>query len=234
MTGDVGEPLPDDVLARRDRLPRKPDPVTLSGRLVRLAPLDLDRDVAALHAVSNGQAVTAAGRTVEAYDPDALVWRYMAGGPFASAAELGDWLRAHVEAPAGRCLTVFDVATGDPIGVVNYMNNEPAHLKIELGGIWYGPVAQGSGANTEATRLLLDHAFALGYRRVEWKCDALNERSCRAALRMGFRYEGTQESHVIVKGRNRDTAWFRILDREWKPNPPAPFPAREGGASPDD
>jgi RimJ/RimL family protein N-acetyltransferase len=74
---------------------------------------------------------------------------------------------------------------------------------------------QRSKANVESTYLLLRHAFDLGYRRVEWKCDSLNERSRRSALRMGFQFEGIQEAHFIVKGRNRDTAWFRILDREW-------------------
>ncbi len=95
------------------------------------------------------------------------------------------------------------------------MSNDPAHLKIELGGIWYSPIAQGTGANTEATWLLLGHAFGLGYRRLEWKCDSLNTRSRRAALRMGFRFEGIQEQHRITKGRNRDTAWFRIVAEEW-------------------
>ena len=95
------------------------------------------------------------------------------------------------------------------------MNNSPADLKVEMGSIWYSPLVQRSAANTEATYLLLRHAFSLGYRRVEWKCDTLNERSRRAALRMGFTFEGIQEYHYIVKGRNRDTAWFRVLDREW-------------------
>ena len=91
----------------------------------------------------------------------------------------------------------------------------PAHLRIELGSIWYSPLAQRTGANTEATYLMLGHAFDLGYRRVECKCDTLNQRSRNAALRMGFTFEGIQEAHYIVKGRNRDTAWFRILDHEW-------------------
>lgn len=88
-------------------------------------------------------------------------------------------------------------------------------MKVELGGIWYSPVAQGTGVNTEAVTLALEHIFALGYRRVEWKCDASNQRSRRAAERLGFRFEGIQDAHYIVKDRNRDTAWFRILDREW-------------------
>ncbi|HLV37504.1 MAG TPA: GNAT family protein, partial [Spirillospora sp.] len=91
----------------------------------------------------------------------------------------------------------------------------PQHLKVELGNIWYSPIAQRTGANTEAIYLMLEHAFGLGYRRIEWKCDALNERSRRAALHLGFQFEGIQEYHYIVKGRSRDTAWFRMLDREW-------------------
>ena len=106
-------------------------------------------------------------------------------------------------------------ATGGQVGVVNFMNNLPEHLKVELGGIWYSPLAQRTGANAEATYLMLRHAFALGYRRVEWKCDALNARSRHAALRMGFTFEGIQDAHFIIKDRNRDTAWFRILDSEW-------------------
>lgn len=215
MQFPVAPQLPDDVLANQARLPRKPAPVTLSGKRVRLTSLDLDRDVEALHQVSNGSPITLGGRSVAAYDADEQVWRYMSRGPFASAAELADFLRPQVEAPDGLCLCVFDVPTDQPVGVVNYMNNWPQHLKVELGSIWYSPVAQRTGANTEAIYLMLEHAFGLGYRRVEWKCDALNERSRRAALHMGFQFEGIQEYHYIVKGRSRDTAWFRMLDREW-------------------
>jgi RimJ/RimL family protein N-acetyltransferase len=124
-------------------------------------------------------------------------------------------LQAHVNASNGLCLCVFDLASGRHVGVTNFMNNSPAHLKIELGGIWYSPIIQRTQANTEATYLMLKHAFDLGYRRLEWKCHSHNERSRRAALRMGFKFEGVQESHMIVKGRNRDTAWFRILETEW-------------------
>ena len=211
----VGMPLGDDVLARRARLPLKPAPVTLTGTRVRLQPLDLDRDLAALHAVSNGQPGVLGERRVEAYDPDALIWRYMAGGPFARAEDLGQWLRAQVEAVNVLALVVVDLATERPVGVATYMANMPEHLKVELGSIWYSPLAQRTGVNTEATYLMLGHAFELGYRRVEWKCDTLNQRSRSAALKMGFTFEGIQEAHYIVKGRNRDTAWFRILDREW-------------------
>ncbi len=211
----VGVRLDDETLARRASLPLKPAPVTMEGRLVRLTPLDLARDVEALYAVSNGQPLQRGDRRVDAYDPDALIWRYMSGGPFARADELAAWLCPQMQAPNGLCLTVFDLPTGQPIGVANYLANAPEHLKMELGSIWYSPLVQRTGANTEATYLMLRHAFDLGYRRVEWKCDTFNERSRRAALRMGFTFEGIQESHYIVKGRNRDTAWFRLLDRDW-------------------
>jgi RimJ/RimL family protein N-acetyltransferase len=211
----IGPALPEDVLERARTLPLKPAPVTLERRAVRLMPLDLARDVEALHAVSNGMAVTVGERSIGPYDPETLIWRYLAGGPFAIPDELAAFLRPQIEADNGLPLCVFDRATGRQVGVVNYMTNFPAHLKIELGNIWYSPIVQRTQASLESTYLMLTHAFALGYRRVEWKCDALNERSRRSALRMGFQFEGIQEAHFIIKGRNRDTAWFRILDREW-------------------
>jgi RimJ/RimL family protein N-acetyltransferase len=207
--------LPDKVLRKQAELPLKPAPVTLTGEIVRLEPLDVARDVDALFAVSNGQPATLGKRSVEAYDADKLIWRYLPDGPFENAAALGMYLQAQIDAPNGLPFCVFSVEANAPIGVANFMNNHPQHLKIELGHIWYGRLAQGTGANTEATYLMLKHAFALGYRRVEWKCDALNSRSRKAALRLGFQFEGIQEHHFIIKGRNRDTAWFRILDHEW-------------------
>lgn len=205
--------LPAEVLARRSQLPRKPAPVTLTGELVELRPLDLDADTAALHAVSSGAPFRLGARAVDAYDPDTMIWRYMSGGPFGDAAALRAWLAQQVAAEDGLPLTVR--VAGTPVGVVNYIANHPAHLKIELGNIWYGPIAQRTGVSAEATYLLLQHAFALGYRRLEWKCDAQNQRSRRAALAYGFAFEGVQDAHLIIKQRNRDTAWFRMLDTEW-------------------
>jgi RimJ/RimL family protein N-acetyltransferase len=208
--------LPDDVLARRATLPLKPAAITLEGEYVTLLPYDEARHAAALYAMCNGQPITLGGRAVDAYDADALIWRWMAAGPFETLDAFRAYMQGQVNAANGLPYTVIDKATQQPIGVANYMNNDPAHLKIELGSIWYSPIAQRTPANTEATYLMLKHAFALGYRRVEWKCNALNERSRRAALRMGFTFEGIQEAHMIIKGRSRDTAWFRILDHEWE------------------
>ena len=214
-TFPIAPKLPDEVLAKQTELPLKPAPVTLTGRYVRLESLVLERDVEPLFAVSNGSPARIGERSIEAYNAGELVWCYLFAGPFASADEMAAYLRPQVNADNGLCFCVFDVATGQQVGVINYMNNFPAHLKIELGSIWYSPLVQRTHANTEATYLTLKNAFELGYRRLEWKCDSMNERSRRAALRMGFTFEGIQEYHFIIKGRNRDTAWFRILDTEW-------------------
>jgi RimJ/RimL family protein N-acetyltransferase len=206
--------LPDEVLARRARLPKKPAAVVLTGAIVELRPVDLDDDLHALFAVSSGAPYTLGERTVGAYDPEALIWRWMKGGPFRDEAGLRTYLAAQVDAADMLTLAVHDRATDVPVGVAAFMANVPADLKIELGSIWYGPIAQGTGASREATKLMCAHAFALGYRRVEWKCDSNNERSRRAALSYGFTFEGIQQAHMIVKGRNRDTAWFRMLEGE--------------------
>ncbi len=207
--------LPEEVLARRTDLPLKPAPVTLTGQTVRLEPLVIERDVLALFEVSHGRAITLGQRSVGPYDAEALIWRYMSGGPYPSAQAMAAGLRAQVEAVNGLCLTVVDQMSGQPVGVTNLMSNSPEHLKIELGGIWYSPIVQRTPANTEATYLMLTHCFNLGYRRVEWKCHSANARSRQAALRLGFKFEGIQESHMIIKERSRDTAWFRLLDTEW-------------------
>ncbi len=207
--------LPTKTLERRNQLSEKPTSVTLSGKYIRLEPLVIERDAQRLFEMSNGSALKLGDRSMNSYDADELVWRYMFDGPFNKVEELAASLQSQINSPNGRCMCVFDVSLGSQIGIANFMNNIPSHLKIELGGIWYSPIVQKSPANTEATYLMLKHCFELGYRRVEWKCHSLNERSRKAALRMGFKFEGIQESHMIAKNCNRDTAWFRVLESEW-------------------
>jgi RimJ/RimL family protein N-acetyltransferase len=121
-------------------------------------------------------------------------------------------LEGAVELDAG----MSDGATGRAGGMASFLRAEPAHGCVEIGHIWFGAGLQRTPHATEAIWLLARHAFdALGNRRLEWKCDAANERSRRAALRFGFTFEGVFRQHMIVKGRNRDTAWFALLDREW-------------------
>ena len=204
--------LPDEVLARRAALPEKPAAVTLAGRRVTLRPWD-PADAEALWAATNGRPYALGDRSVDAYDPDALVWRWMKAPVHASAAALREHVDRYASGSDIRVLTA--VVGGVPVGSAALMANRPEDLKIELGSIWYGPIAQRTGVSAEVTYLLLDHAFALGYRRVEWKCDAQNQRSRRAAITYGFAFEGVQDAHYIVKRKNRDTAWFRMLDTEW-------------------
>lgn len=207
--------LPEATLARLAAVPLKPAPVTLSGRFVRLEPLVVERDAAGLFVVANGSPIEFGARSQPAYDADALIWRYLFQGPFDALEPFRHYLERAVAVADALCLCVFEQEGGRPVGVVNLMSNVPAFLRIELGGIWYSPIVQRTQVNLEATYLLLAHCFERGYRRVEWKCDSQNERSRRAAVRMGFQFEGIQEQHMIVKGRNRDTAWFRMLDHEW-------------------
>ena len=207
--------LSEAQLAKQIQLPTKPAPVVLTGQYVRLEPLVIARDAQPLFEVSNGSTITLDNRVVDAYDADALIWRYMIDGPFENIAEFTSSLQAKVNASDGLCQCVFDLATQRQVGIINFMSNYHLHLKIELGSIWYSPIVQRTYANTEATYLMLKHAFDLGYRRLEWKCHAHNERSRKAALKMGFTFEGIQESHMIVKGCSRDTVWFRMLENEW-------------------
>src|SRR5262249_47942743 len=111
---------------------------------------------------------------------------------------------------------IVDGATGCAAGYASYMRIEPAHRAIEVGGILYTPALQRTRGATEAMYLMARHAFEdLGYRRYEWKCDSQNEPSRRSALRLGFTFEGIFRQHMIVRGRNRDTAWYSIIDNEW-------------------
>ena len=185
--------------------PARPlEPTVLTGRTVRLEPLSADRHAATLFAAAQGDGA------------DPLVWRYMWDGPYADAEEYAAWARV---AAAGRDPQFFAVVVdelGGPAGVASYLRIEPAHACIEIGHIWFGGRMQRTTAATETIFLLLRHAFDdLGYRRVEWKCNAENARSRAAADRFGFTFEGVFRQHMIVKGANRDTAWYALLDGEW-------------------
>lgn len=206
-------PLPVEVLARRTQLPVKPEPVTLVGPRILLEPVR-EEDFGPLHRVSDGSPVIVGAFGCDQYDPDERVWRWMPYGPFHRERELRDEMERLAAAPDLRMLCVREHSTGHPAGLFCLMSNSPAHLRIELGHIWFGAPFQGYGFAREAALLALGHCFALGYRRVEWKCDARNDRSRAAAAAVGFRFEGIQEQHMI-KERSRDTAWYRILAEEW-------------------
>jgi RimJ/RimL family protein N-acetyltransferase len=176
----------------------------IDGRFVRLEPLDPDAHAAGLYRRSHGSP-----------DDDAI-WTYMAYGPFDGLEQMRGWLTANAASSDPLFFAVVERPTGEPAGVVSMMNIDTEMRRLELGHIWYVRSAQRGRANTEAALLMLGAAFdSWGYRRVEWKCDALNARSRAAAERLGFTFEGVFRSHMIVRGRNRDTAWFSMLDEEW-------------------
>lgn len=146
---------------------------------------------------------------------DAL-WSYMGYGPFDDEAAFAAWIaeRAGLDDPFA--YAIVDGASARAVGIASLMEIRPAMRVIEVGHILYSPLLQKTPLATEAQFLLARYAFeSLGYRRYEWKCNALNAASRRAAERYGFTFEGVFRQHLIVKGRNRDTAWYAMLDSEW-------------------
>jgi RimJ/RimL family protein N-acetyltransferase len=181
----------------------RPHPTVLSGRVVTLRPFDLPSQAAALYQATHGP------------ERDDL-WRYMNEGPFPSLDVFQAAFEKKQSSTDPLFFAIVENATGLPVGQAAYLRIEPAHRVIEVGNIVFTPALQRSCGATEAMYLMARHVFEdLGYRRYEWKCNALNQPSRRAALRLGFAFEGIFRQHTIVKGRNRDTAWFSMLDLEW-------------------
>ncbi len=174
------------------------------GRYVRLSPLRAGEDGAELYQAGHEPA--------EARE----IWRYLGYGPFDDAEDWRKWLQAAQESADPMFFAVTSKELERRVGVLSILRIGLEHGCAELGHIWYGLAAQRTPVNTESVFLLLRHLFDdLGYRRVEWKCDAENIRSRAAALRLGFEFEGIFRQHMMVKGRNRDTAWFAMLDGDW-------------------
>jgi len=144
------------------------------------------------------------------------LWRYLHEGPFDTREAFDDYLRRKTAAFDPQLYAIVDTGSGLALGLAAYMRITPEHRVIEVGNILFSRRLQKTAAATEAMYLMARHAFeGLGYRRYEWKCDSVNEPSRQAALRLGFQLEGIFRQHMIVKGRNRDTAWYSMLDTEW-------------------
>ncbi len=143
-------------------------------------------------------------------------WTYLPYGPFNDLDDFKSWLYAECTAEDPLFYAVIDNRHGKAVGLASYLRIEPAIGVIEVGHIHFSPILQKTPMATEAMYLMMSHAFEeQGYRRYEWKCDSCNENSKRAALRLGFKLEGTFRQANIYKGRNRDTTWFSMLDSEW-------------------
>jgi RimJ/RimL family protein N-acetyltransferase len=190
------DPLGEALDWRRAARPARTE---LRGRSILVRPLDGAGDAEALHAASGPS-----------------TWTYLPYGPFEDAAALREHLLGVERLEDPLFFTLARLPGEVPQGVAAYLRIEPAHGVIEIGHIWFGTPLQRTAAATEAIFLLARHAFdGLGYRRLEWKCDALNAASRRAADRFGFTFEGVFRKHMVVKGRNRDTAWYAITDERW-------------------
>ncbi len=143
------------------------------------------------------------------------IWTYLAYGPFDGEDEFTRWVGERARSDDPLFFAIVDLETGKARGMASLLRMDPANGVIEIGHIWFGPALQRTRQATEAIYLLSRYAFELGNRRYEWKCDSLNAPSRRAAERFGFVYEGIFRQHMVVKGRNRDTAWYSITDAEW-------------------
>jgi RimJ/RimL family protein N-acetyltransferase len=181
-----------------------PVAAVLAGRYVELRPHDPDTDAAPLYEATH----------LPAGDPS--IWTYMAYGPYPRVEAFRDALARQRDSSDPMFFTIVRASDRLPVGVASYLRIAPDSGVIEIGNIWFAPSLKRTTAATEAIYLLAEHAFdALGYRRLEWKCDSLNAASRRAAQRFGFTFEGVFRNHMVIKGRNRDTAWYAITDGEW-------------------
>jgi len=201
LTNDLGQPigfpLPDWQACEHPR------GAVMTGKLCRLEPVDVDKHASDLFAAFS-------------QDRDSRNWTYLPYGPFATEAELRSWMLSTCLGDDPCFFSVIDLATGKAVGVASYLRIVPGIGVIEVGHIHFSPLIQGKPISTEAMYLMMRQVFDVwGYRRYEWKCDALNQPSCAAALRLGFMFEGIFRQATMYKQRNRDTAWYSILDREW-------------------
>ena len=180
----------------------RPTPKVLSGRFCRLEPLNSAQHAADLFAANT---IDSAGRN----------WTYLPYGPFDSLAAYGRWVEQVSTSQDPLFFAIVSQETGKAVGVASYLRIDPANGSIEVGHINFSPLLQRTPAATEAMWLMMREAFALGFRRYEWKCDALNQPSRSAAQRFGLSFEGIFRQAAVIKGRNRDTAWYATVDQEW-------------------
>jgi RimJ/RimL family protein N-acetyltransferase len=174
----------------------------LEGRWCRVEPLDPGRHAEQLFAANT-------------LDREGRMWAYLSYGPFETLAKYREWIAVRAAGDDPLFFAFVDPTTGQATGLGSYLRIEPDSGSIEVGHLQFSPLLQRTPAATEAMYLMMRNAFELGYRRYEWKCDSLNERSRRAAERLGFTFEGVFRQATVYRGRNRDTAWYSIIDSEW-------------------
>ncbi|RKP48210.1 GNAT family N-acetyltransferase [Trinickia fusca] len=200
-TNEYAQPIGEPVPGWSSR--PVPAGVTLEGTSCRLEPLDAERHADDLYAAYRAA-------------PDHRDWTYLFVGPFDHAEDYRRYAEGAARSTDPRHYAVIERKTGKAVGALALMRIEPTHGVIEVGSVVFSPLLKQTPISTEAQFLLMAYVFdELGYRRYEWKCDSLNAPSRKAAERLGFSFEGIFRQAVVYKGRNRDTAWFSILDKEW-------------------
>ena len=197
---ELGEPI--GFAVDGWRAPDPPSAQPMVGDYCRVEKLDAERHAGDLHQ-ANSQ------------DRQNRIWTYLGYGPFERLDDYREWAVAASSSSDPLFYAIVDAATGNAAGVASYLRISPANGCIEVGHINYSPLLQRTRAATEAMYLMMKRVFEAGYRRYEWKCDALNARSRAAAQRLGFSYEGIFRQATVYKGRNRDTAWYAAIDKEW-------------------
>ncbi|EJK8585139.1 GNAT family N-acetyltransferase [Enterobacter hormaechei] len=197
---EFGQPVGESLI---DWQPRPhPSRVVLQGRYCRLEPLRME------HAHALFSAYSVAG--------DTRSWTWLLREPDATAEEIAEWVASVSELADPIHFTVIDNQTQSPVGTLSLMRIDPKNGVVEVGHVHFSSLLSRTPMSTEAQYLLMRYVFdTLGYRRYEWKCNSLNEPSRKAALRLGFQFEGRFRQALVIKGRNRDTDWFSILDKEW-------------------
>lgn len=208
VTNAFGQPVGPAVAGWRP--PSVPGDAVLHGRTARIEPLAAARHASSLWAAWSRPDPACPGDT-----DGAARWTYLGGRPFADETGCRDWLECQSIQRDPRFLAVVDAATGEALGTLAWLNIVPEHGTIEIGHVSFSSRLSRTTLASEALYLLMREAFSLGYRRLEWKCDALNAPSRRAAERLGFRFEGVFRQHRVVREHNRDTAWYALLDGEW-------------------
>jgi RimJ/RimL family protein N-acetyltransferase len=196
----LGQPIGPELPGWRP--PPRPQQQPLVGRFCTVEPLDMARHARDLFEANS-------------LDRENRMWTYLFSGPYASLEEYERWLAERAPSNDPLFQAFVSRETGRAVGLGSFMRIDPAMGSIEVGHIAMSPLLQRSPGATDALYLMMRHAFELGYRRYEWKCDSLNEKSRRAAERLGFTYEGLFRQAIVYKGRSRDTAWYSIIDAEW-------------------
>jgi RimJ/RimL family protein N-acetyltransferase len=199
-TNAFGQPIGRELTGWQP--PSRPARIVLDGRFCRVEPLDVARHARQLY-------------DANALDSDGRMWTYLFSGPFASFDEYLGWLEPRPASDDPLFFAFVDKGRAQAVGTGAYLRIDTGSGVVEVGHLAFSPLMQRSPIATEAMYLMMKYAFELGYRRYEWKCDSLNAASRRAARRLGFTFEGIFRQAIVYKGRNRDTAWFSIIDTEW-------------------